>query len=218
MLWNKQRMEKVAQKNCQIFLWKPARYAIATSDKMSRKEQILHTLAQMLAGSPGERVTTARLAVKVGVSEAALYRHFPSKAKMFEGLIALIEETLFTHSAKILSEEHEASVICQRILTTLILFCEQNPGLARILTGDALNGETERLHTRVFQLLEKLENQIQSVIQTHQSPSVPPAVAANMLLAFAEGRINQFVRSQFRRKPSQHWQEQWQAISRTVFC
>ena len=137
---------------------------------------------------------------------------------MFEGLIALIEETLFTHSAKILSEEYEASVICQRILTTLILFCEQNPGLARILTGDALNGETERLHTRVFQLLEKLENQIQSVIQTHQPPSVPPAVAANMLLAFAEGRINQFVRSQFRRKPSQHWQEQWQTISRTVFC
>ena len=191
-------------------------------EKLSRKEQILQTLAHMLETNPGERVTTARLAQEVGVSEAALYRHFPSKAKMFEGLILFIEETLFSRVARITKEEANSLVACQRILTLLLLFCEKNPGLTRILTGDALNGETDRLRTRVVQLFERLETQLRQILRDAEikeglRTSLTQTATANMLLAVAEGRINQYVRSRFRRKPSENWEDQWGCISKIVF-
>src|SRR5690606_11558534 len=125
--------------------------------KIPRRQQILEALAQMLEASPGERITTAGLARTVGVSEAALYRHFPSKSKMFEGLIEFIEETVFSRVTLILSEEPDAAVRCEKILGLLLAFAERNPGISRILTGDALAGETERLRNRVAQLYERLE-------------------------------------------------------------
>ena len=191
-------------------------------DKISRKDQILQTLAQMLETNPGERITTARLAQEVGVSEAALYRHFPSKAKMFEGLIIFIEDTLFTRITRIVAEESSSLTACQRILTLLLLFCEKNPGLTRILTGDALNGETDRLRTRVTQLYERLETQVRQILREAElkeglRTSLTHSATANMLLAAAEGRISQFVRSRFRRKPSENWDDQWSCISQIVF-
>jgi TetR/AcrR family transcriptional regulator len=180
----------------------------------SRREQILQALAHMLEVSPGERITTARLAKEVGVSEAALYRHFPSKSKMFEGLIEFIEETIFTRIATINSEPSPALDRCERILILLLTFTERNPGITRILTGDALAGETDRLRARVAQLFDRIETQLKQILREAEvregiRTNLPVNLAANMLLASAEGRISQFVRSEFNRKPTLHWQEQW---------
>ena len=133
--------------------------------KVSRRQQILEALAHMLEASPGERITTAKLAKEVGVSEAALYRHFPSKSKMFEGLIEFIEDTLFSRISMIVKEEQQAIVRCEKILSLLLAFTERNPGITRILTGDALAGETERLRTRVAQLFDRFETQLKQVLR-----------------------------------------------------
>ena len=185
--------------------------------KVSRRQQILQALAHMLEVSPGERITTARLAKEVGVSEAALYRHFPSKSKMFEGLIEFIEETLFTRVNIILKEEDRAIVRCEKILSLLLTFTERNPGITRILTGDALAGETQRLRARVAQLFDRYETQLKQTLREAElqegiRPTMPVAVAANLLLATVEGRICQFVRSEFKRKPTENWQDQWPVI------
>jgi TetR/AcrR family transcriptional regulator len=182
--------------------------------KGSRKQQILQALARMLEATPGGRITTAALAAEVGVSEAALYRHFPSKTKMYEGLIDFIEETLFSRVRVILSEEHDAINRCYRILTLLLTFAERNPGITRLLTGDALTGETDRLHIRIQQLFDRLETQLKQVLREAEitenlRPTMTVTSAANMLLALAEGRISQFVRSGFSRRPTEQWQEQW---------
>ncbi|MBQ0712834.1 MAG: nucleoid occlusion factor SlmA [Porticoccus sp.] len=182
--------------------------------KGSRKQQILQALARMLEATPGGRITTAALAAEVGVSEAALYRHFPSKTKMYEGLIDFIEETLFSRVRVILSEEPDAISRCYRILTLLLTFAERNPGITRLLTGDALTGETDRLHIRIQQLFDRLETQLKQVLREAEitenlRPTMTVTSAANMLLALAEGRISQFVRSGFSRRPTEQWQEQW---------
>ncbi len=190
--------------------------------KISRKEQILQALAHMLENAPGERITTSALAKEVGVSEAALYRHFPSKAKMFEGLIEFIEETLFTRISLILADEPTALGRCGKMLSLLLGFCEKNPGLTRILTGDALAGETDRLRVRVAQLFERLETQLKQVLREAEikeglRPRMTVTTTANMILAFAEGRISQFVRSEFKRKPTEYYQDQWQELSSVIF-
>lgn len=190
--------------------------------KSSRRQQILEALAHMLEVSPGERITTARLAKEVGVSEAALYRHFPSKSKMFEGLIEFIEETIFTRVSMIASEDTSAVTRCERILSLLLAFSERNPGITRILTGDALAGETERLRTRVAQLFDRLETQLKQILREAEMregirTTMPVNMAANMLLASAEGRITQFVRSEFTRKPTEYWQDQWPVLVSGLF-
>ena len=124
--------------------------------KVSRRDQILQCVAEMLEATPGGRITTSKLAKQVGVSEAALYRHFPSKAKMFEGLIEFIEDTLLSRINLILENEKETRTRIYNILTLLLAFAEKNPGITRILTGDALQGEQERLRERVQSLFEKL--------------------------------------------------------------
>jgi TetR/AcrR family transcriptional regulator len=185
--------------------------------KSQRRQQILQALAQMLEANPGARITTARLASQVGVSEAALYRHFPSKSKMFEGLIDFIEETLFSRINIILAEESQAAVRCEKMLTLLLAFTERNPGITRILTGDALAGETERLRTRVAQLFDRFETQLKQVIREAEMreglrPVLPVNSAANLLLAAAEGKISQYVRSNFQRPPTEDWSDQWQLL------
>ncbi len=192
------------------------------AQKISRREQILQALAQMLESNPGQRITTAALAREVGVSEAALYRHFPSKARMFEGLIGFIEETLFSRIKLIIGSEISATRQCEQMLTLLLAFVEKNPGMARILTGDALAGETERLRVRVNQLFERLETQLKQVMREAElreglRTEVPAGSAANLMLAAAEGRIRQFVRSEFKRRPTEHWLEQWSRLSAGLF-
>ncbi|MBO9489983.1 nucleoid occlusion factor SlmA [Endozoicomonas sp. G2_1] len=185
--------------------------------KTNRKQQILECLALMLQTSPGERITTAKLAAEVGVSEAALYRHFPSKARMFEGLLEFIEESIFSRVNLILTDHKEALVRCHHILHVLLIFAERNPGICRILSGDALMGENERLRIRVNQFFDKLESQFKQILRERKlregkSFAVSELALANMLVAFAEGKISQYVRSGYSKKPSDQFNEQWQVM------
>jgi TetR/AcrR family transcriptional regulator len=185
-----------------------------TNQKSTRRQQILECLAFMLADCPGERITTAALAKQVGVSEAALYRHFPSKSKMFEGLIEFIEETIFSRINLIVSEELHAPKRIERILLLMLTFAERNPGISRILTGDALAGETERLRIRVVQFYERIETQLKQILREAELRenlrfNLSAAAAANLLMATVEGRIAQFVRSEFKRPPTENWSAQW---------
>lgn len=189
-----------------------------TTAKISRRQQILESLAKMLEDSPGARITTAALAKEVGVSEAALYRHFPSKSKMFEGLIEFIEETIFTRITLIVAEEPTALKRCENIILLLLTFTERNPGITRLLTGDALTGETERLRNRIAQLFERIETQIKQILREAElregiRPTLPVSAAANLLMACMEGRITQFVRSEFKRLPTEYWSDQWPLIA-----
>ena len=193
-----------------------------TQKKPSRKDQILQSLATILEQSPGQRITTAGLAKHVGVSEAALYRHFPSKAKMFEALIEFIENTIFSRITQIMSEEMQADKRCEMILGLILTFSERNPGITRILTGDPLAGETERLRQRVTQLFDRIEAQLRQIMREmplrgEQTTSTDPIVAANLLLSLVEGRIGQYVRSNFERKPTTEWDAQWQVIREGLF-
>ncbi|GAA6167101.1 nucleoid occlusion factor SlmA [Sessilibacter corallicola] len=193
-----------------------------TETKLTRRQEILQALAHMLEISPGSRITTAALAKQVGFSEAALYRHFPSKSKMFEGLIEFIEDTVFTRITLILSEESTAVGRCEKILTLLLTFTERNPGITRILTGDALAGENERLHARVVQFYDRLETQIKQIIREAEireglRPKIGLNAAANLMVATAEGRIAQFVRSGFKRRPTEHWPDQWNQLMQSFF-
>jgi len=187
-----------------------------------RRQQILETLASMLEDSPGERITTAKLAEKVGVSEAALYRHFPSKTKMFEGLIEFIEEAIFSRISLIMSDEPSALRQCEKILTLLLNFVDKNPGITRLLTGDALAGETERLRQRIAQFYDRIETQLRQILREAEiregiRPVLPVAAAANLLLSTAEGRIIQYVRSEFKRSPTADWPEQWLILTNGFF-
>lgn len=189
--------------------------------KHSRKDQILQSLARMLETAPGERITTAALAKEVGVSEAALYRHFPSKAKMFEGLIKFIEDTLFQRITRILNEDPNAESRCEKILLLLLTFCVKNPGLTRLLTGDALAGETERLRERIAQFFGRVEAQLKQILREAQirenlKATISPSVLANLLLATADGRLVQYVRSEFKVSPLENWDVQWEYLSRNL--
>lgn len=190
--------------------------------KNNRRGQILQALASMLESNHGQRITTAKLAAQVGVSEAALYRHFPSKARMFEGLIEFIEETLFSRINKIINEEKDTATRCQLILHLILGFAEKNPGITRILNGDALMGEQDRLRTRIAQLFERLETQLKQVLRERklrEGKTLPAEEGqiANLLICYTDGRINQFIRSEFKRRPTEGFNEQWQFLKTQFF-
>jgi TetR/AcrR family transcriptional regulator len=185
-----------------------------------RRQTILETLAHMLEKNQGEHITTAQLARAVGVSEAALYRHFASKAKMFEGLLEFIEETLFTRINKILAEESRAEARVQSILFLLLGFADKNPGMARLLYGDVLVGETERLRQRVAQIYERIETQLKQILreaEVGENLRVPIADTAALLLAVVEGSITRYVRSEFQSSPVAGWERQWDLLRKGVF-
>lgn len=188
----------------------------------SRKEQILQALAHMLEATPGGRITTAGLAKEVGVSEAALYRHFPSKAKMFEGLIGFIEDSIFSRVNRITQETPDALSQVRQILHLLLAFTEGNPGITRLLTGDALTGENDRLRQRIEQFYSRVESQLKQVLRDAEfkqnlRTQASPAITANLLLAATEGRISQFVRSGFKDAPTRDWNEQWGLLQELIF-
>ena len=193
------------------------------SGKFNRRQQILEVLARELESNTGSRITTASLARAVGVSEAALYRHFASKAKMYEALIDFAEESVFGLINRILDQEKDCLLRCERILQLLLGFSERNPGITRILLGDALAGENERLHTRVAQFFERLETQFRQVLREAnldlEAPRVAGSIeaATNQMLAFAEGKMSRYVRSSFTKIPTEHWEEQWQALKKGLF-
>ncbi len=179
-----------------------------------RRQQILQALAQMLEEPQPERITTAALAQRLQVSEAALYRHFASKAQMYEGLIEFIEQALFSRINRIVSEEAHGVRQLYTILTLLLAFAEKNPGMTRVLVGEALVHENERLQARVSQLHDRLEavlRQSLRIAASQPASPVPPdatAALANALICFVLGRWHQFARSGFKRLPTEYWQAQ----------
>ena len=185
--------------------------------KIPRRQQILNALAKLLAESPGERITTAILAKSVGVSEAALYRHFPSKTKMFEGLIEFIEDSIFSEITVYLAEEKRATKRCEFIIELMLRFAENNPGISRILIGDALTGETERLRQRIVSFNERIQLQIAHLIQDALSRNdiqlnITAEAYANFLMVYVDGCITQFVRTEFNASPRKHWQAHWKLL------
>ena len=174
-----------------------------------RKQQILQTLAAMLEDPKGERITTALLAARLEVSEAALYRHFASKAQMFEGLIEFIEQSVFTLIHQIGEREAEGQAQAARIVGMLIQFAEKNPGMTRVMVGDALVFENERLQQRMNQFFDKVEASLRQCLRSSAepesaTPTVDAQVRASLLTAFIVGRLQRFARSGFRRAPSEH--------------
>ena len=186
--------------------------------RISRRQQILVALAKMLQDSPGERITTSTLAKSVGVSEAALYRHFPSKTKMFEGLIEYIEDTVFSRIEIIIEEEKMLVNRCEQIVFSFLSFAERNPGMSRLLVGDALTGETERLRQRIVQIFEQVEFQLIRVLgdgiaQENIRIELSASALARLIMIYMDGCISQFVRSEFQRLPSAFWAAHWKVMS-----
>ncbi len=183
-----------------------------------RKQKILETLAKMLEAPKREKITTAALAAKLDVSEAALYRHFASKAQMFEGLIVFIEETIFGLINKISTEETEGLRQVQRIITMLLVFAEKNPGMTRVLIGDALVNEDEKLQLRINQLYDRIEvtlKQSLRIAETQTGNKSDTEAQANLMVCFVLGRWHQFAKSGFKRKPTEFVQQQITALINT---
>ncbi len=176
-----------------------------------RRLQILQTLAAMLENPHAERVTTAALAKKLAVSEAALYRHFASKAQMFEGLIEFIETTLFTLINKIASDTTAGASQAQQTVAVLLAFAEKNPGMTRVLIGDALVNEDERLQLRINQVYERIEAALRQSLRIAQAAGEwpgDPAAEATVLLAYVLGRCQLFAKTGFKRLPQEGWELQ----------
>jgi TetR/AcrR family transcriptional regulator len=194
-----------------------------SQQKVPRRQQILEALARELEQNPGSRITTASLGKAVGISEAALYRHFASKAKMFEGLIDFAEESVFARINQILREQDQAQVRCGQILYLLLMFAQRNPGITRVLLGDALVGETERLLVRVGQFFDRVETQLKQVLreadmrQGELAQSMDAALAAHLMTSLVEGLMHRYLRSRFKSSPLQHWEQQWQLLSANLF-
>lgn len=188
-----------------------------------RRAHILQTLAAMLEAPKPEKITTATLAARLGVSEAALYRQFASKAQMFEGLIGFIEETLFGLVNQILAKEPSGVLQARAIALMLLNFAARNPGMTRVLIGEALVGEHERLAARVEQLLDRLEASLKqclrvAMLDAHAPGAVPlpdeydPALRASLLLSYVLGRWHRYAKSGFTQVPGEHADAQLRLI------
>jgi len=188
-----------------------------------RKDQILQTLAQMLENPAGEKVTTAALAARIKVSEAALYRHFKGKAEMFEGLIEFIEQSLFGLINRITTDEKSGVRQVEGIVTVLLAFAQKNRGMTRVLIGDALVNEDERLQQRINQLHERLEAALKQALrfgvsQKEIAQEVDISAQANLMISFVTGRWHQFAKSGFKRDPAESWPKQWRQIMEGVIA
>ena len=195
---------------------------MTTRTRSDRRQHILQVLAEQLEIHPGSRITTAALAKAVGVSEAALYRHFASKAKMFEALIDFSEDTIFGLITKILEQDQNADVRCDRIVRLLLGFAERNPGITRVLLGDALVGENERLRVRVVKFFDRIETQIKQILREANLGQGPRAsgtidVTANHIMTLIEGHMSRFVRTNFEKKPTTFVDEQWPVLRQGLF-
>ncbi len=194
---------------------------MSKAPKINRKEQILQALALELENNPGERITTAGLARAVGVSEAALYRHFPSKAKMFEALIEFSEESVFGLIAKVLVEQDGVFAQVERIIAIVLGFSAKNPGITRVLLGDALIGENERLLKRTDQFFQRIETQLRQVLreaelkgQFHYQGNI--GYFAEILTSFMEGQLSRYVRTRFSRRPDENWPLKWLFLMKSL--
>lgn len=193
-----------------------------TDPKPNRREAILHALVALLEADPGARITTAGLAKSVGVTEAALYRHFPSKRKMFEALIEFAEDAVFSRCQLILKDQDDVRIRLQQLTHLVLVFAERNPGLCCVLTGDALMGENDALRKRASQFFERLEMQVRQCLKEGEirqgiRPRTSATRGADFVLVFTEGRIQRFVRTSFSRLPSADFEEFWSLVAEGVW-
>ncbi|HKB60673.1 MAG TPA: nucleoid occlusion factor SlmA [Gallionellaceae bacterium] len=184
-----------------------------------RKLQILQAIAEMLEQPKGEKITTAQLAARLELSEAALYRHFASKAQMFEGLIEFIEQTVFGLINKITAEEADGMKQAEGIVALLLGFARKNRGMTRVLTGDALVNEDQRLQARINQLLDRIETTLKqavriAVTQKELPEDTDAGARANVLLCYVIGRWQLFAKSGYARDPMEQWPQQWSILAR----
>lgn len=186
----------------------------------NRKQDILIALATMLEQHTGSGITTAALAAHLGVSEAALYRHFPSKAKMYEALLDFVDESVFGLINRITEENQDCDVRVHKIMSLVMGFTEKNPGIARILFGDVLLGETDRLRARVEKFYDQVGAQLRQVLRQgamNRNFAYPVEEIASLLLNVIEGSIARYVRGGFREAPLSGWDSQWAMLERAVF-
>lgn len=193
-----------------------------TDQKPSRREAILHALLELLEKDPGARITTSVLAKSVGVTEAALYRHFPSKRKMFEALLEFAEEAVFSRCQVILQDQEDVRVRLQQVVHLVLVFAERNPGLCCVLTGDALVGENEALRKRASQFFERLEMQVRQTLKEGEirqglRPRTSATRGADFVLVFIEGQIQRFIRSSFSRLPTADFDESWGLVAEGIW-
>jgi TetR/AcrR family transcriptional regulator len=183
-----------------------------------RKLQILQTIATMLENPAGEKITTAALAGRLEVSEAALYRHFPSKARMFEGLIEFVETALFSVVGQIAAEEAQGLHQVELMVAAALRFAGKNRGLARVMVGDALVHENPRLQARINQLFERLEASLKQALKIAVAQGSLPAehdvaAHADLLVCHVLGRLQRFVKSGFKDNPLGYWPAQWPLLA-----
>jgi TetR/AcrR family transcriptional regulator len=174
--------------------------------KGERRLEILKALAQMLEAAKWERITTAALAARLDVSEAALYRHFASKAQMYEGLIEFIESSVFTLANKITEDEADGHRQCEKLVEMVLVFAERNPGMVRVMTGDALVGEHDRLQTRMNQFFERFESTLKQSLRVAADGDA--AGRAGMLSRYVIGCLHQYAKSGFTKKPGESFSAQ----------
>ena len=191
---------------------------MAVKQPGERRLQIMQTIAEMLEQPKGEKITTAALAARLQLSEAALYRHFASKAQMYEGLIEVIEQTVFGLINKITTEENDGMKQAEQILAMLLRFAQKNRGMTRVLIGDALVNEDARLQLRINQFLDRVETTLKQSLriaatQGSLAPESDAGAQANLMLCFVIGRWSQFGKSGYTRDPMAQWPQQWALLS-----
>ena len=187
-----------------------------------RRQAILDALALELHDNPGGRITTARLASVLGVSEAALYRHFPSKARMFEGLFDHAEEAVFTQvnevlrRAQALPRPDDTLLAAGEAVGAVLAFAREHPGITRVLLADALVGENDRLRERAHQFFERIETSLRQALARAELAVPRPAwrarTACSLMVALAEGRLHRFARGGFRAPPDAGWPQEWATV------
>jgi len=177
--------------------------------KGERRLEILKALAAMLEQPKWGKITTAALAEKLDVSEAALYRHFASKAQMYEGLIEFVESSVFTLANKITADEPDGRKQATKLVEMLLAFAEKNPGMVRVMTGDALVGEHERLQARMNQFYDRFEATLKQALRhAPQGAGEDPAIRASVMLRYALGCLHQYAKSGFAKKPAESYAAQ----------
>ena len=191
---------------------------MASEKSSDRKLQILQVMAEMLEQPKGEKITTAALAGRLGLSEAALYRHFASKAQMYDGLIEFIEQTIFALANKIVADEADGLKQAEGVVALLLRFAQKNRGMTRVLIGDALVNENERLQLRINQFLDRIETTLKQSLRIAITQGKLPADAdigaqANLLVCYVIGRWQQFGKSGYAREPMAQWPQQWRILS-----
>ena len=196
---------------------------MAKATRGSRRQEILEALASELEKRPGARITTARLASVLGISEAALYRHFPSKADMFEALLDFAEQAVFSRTKRVAEQSRPLPIRVRAMAELLLTFSDRNPGITRVLLGEAVMGENNHVRERGSHFFERIETEMRQIfrdaaLDPERVTTVPASVAAGLVLAFVEARMSRFGRSDFRHSPLEDWEAQWEVLTVGLFA